>query len=196
MRVVAWYLPTHRDHDLDVRRALALVKFTAGGRHFDGIALDIEGLDLEDVAERNRRLIELMGRLDRAAGTIPIGAIVYPPVAFDVLNPALWPEFPWKQIAPHTDVWLPMAYWTYRDAGTQYRDAYRYTAENIQRLRGHVGAKAPVHVIGGIGDLATADDYAGMQRAARDERAIGTSVYDFNTMEPSAWPLLRTTSSC
>jgi hypothetical protein len=42
MRVVAWYLPTHRDAGLDLRRARALVKFTADGRHFDGIALDIE----------------------------------------------------------------------------------------------------------------------------------------------------------
>jgi hypothetical protein len=50
-------------------------------------------------------------------------------------------------------------------------------------------------VIGGIGDKATTSDYTGMQRAAREQRAIGASVYDFNTMVSSAWPSLRPSSA-
>jgi hypothetical protein len=197
MRVVAWYLPTHKDPARDLARARALVRFTSGREHFDGVALDIEGLDVTDVAVRNQRLLSLVRTLDRDAGTMPIGAIVYPPVAFDVLNPALWPNFPWKEIAPHVDVWLPMAYWTFRDRSSPYRDAYRYTTENVQRLRSHVGGRSlPIHVIGGIGDTSTAADYTGMRRAATEQHTIGWSIYDFDTMAPSAWPSLRTTASC
>jgi hypothetical protein len=198
IRVVAWYLPTHAEPARDRERVLALVHFDAEGQRFDGVALDIEGTQaVSDIGERNRRLVALVEELDRVAGTRPVGAIVYPPVVFDVLNTALWPDFPWAQIAPHVDIWLPMSYWTYRETDSPYRDAYRYTTENVQRLRAHIGdSAAVVHVIGGIGDEATADDYTAFRRAAADEHAIGYSVYDFDTMSPSAWPLLRAPSTC
>src|SRR5262249_42306272 len=135
--------------------------------------------------------LELARTLHDAAGDTPIGAIVYPPVVFDVLNNTLWPDFPWKQFAPYTDVWLPMAYWTFRSGDSPYRDAYRYTTENIQRVRAHLGQPdAPVHVIGGIADTTTAADYQGFRRAAAEQHAIGYSVYDYETTAPSAWPLL------
>jgi hypothetical protein len=198
IKVVAWYLPTHRDHNLDRERVLALARFRAGGETFDGVALDIEGIEAApDVAERNRRLLDLMRTLDSVAGDMPIGAIVYPPVAFDVLNPSLWPDFPWAELAPHVDVWLPMAYWTYRSADSTYRDAHRYVSENVARLRAHIAdADAPVHVIGGLAQDMTAADIDGMQRAAREQHALGLSVYDFNTTSPDAWPLLATPSTC
>lgn len=198
IRVVAWYLPTHRDPALDLARALAMVRFRAGGQRFDGVALDIEGTEaVQDVAVRNQRLVDLTTALDRAAGTMPVGAIVYPPVATEVLNPTLWPSFPWRQLAPHVDVWLPMAYWTFRSRGTPYRDASRYVDENVKRLRADVGdAHAPVHVIGGIADVTTPDDVRGAITAAESNQAIGVSLYDFNTTGPSLWPLLRTTSGC
>jgi hypothetical protein len=124
--VVAWYLPTHRDHELDRARVAALARFRAENERFDGIALDIEGTEaVTDIAERNRRLLDLAQTLDDEAGTTPVGAIVYPPVAFDVLNPTLWPDFPWAQLDPHVDIWLPMAYWTYRSVDSGYRDAHR-----------------------------------------------------------------------
>ena len=43
-----------------------------------------------------------------------LGAIVYPAVQTDVLNPVLWPNFPYKQLAESIDVWMPMAYFTFR----------------------------------------------------------------------------------
>jgi hypothetical protein len=198
IRVVAWYLPTHANPAVDRERALALVHFEAEGERFDGVALDIEGVEaVVDVAERNRRLVALVEELDRAAGTMPVGAIVYPPVVFDVLNTELWPDFPWAEIAPHFDVWLPMSYWTHREGDSPYRDAYRYTTENVQRLRAHLGDPAAVvHVIGGIGDEATEADYSAFRRAAADEHTIGYSVYDFDTLSPAAWPLLRGQSTC
>jgi hypothetical protein len=197
IEVVAWYLPTHRDHALDRARVLALAQFHAGAERFDGIALDIEGIDaVTDVGERNRRLLDLARALHDAAGERPVGAIVYPPVVFDVLNATLWPGFPWKELVPYTDVWLPMAYWTFRSHGSPYRDAYRYATENIERLRAHVGdPTAPIHVIGGIADTTTAADVAGFRRAAADQHALGYSLYDYNTTAPSAWPLLAGVST-
>jgi hypothetical protein len=198
INVVAWFLPTHRDPELDRRRALALVEFRAGNERFDGVALDIEGTEaVPDVTERNRRLLDLSRALDDAAATMPLGAIVYPPLVFDVLNPSLWPDFPWADLAPHFDVWLPMAYWTYRSAGSPYRDAHRYVTENVQRLRQHLAdPDAPVHVIGGLAEPMTATDIEAFRRAAGEQHAIGHSVYDFNTTSPSAWPLLATPSGC
>ena len=77
----------------------------------------------------------------------------------------------------HTDVWLPMAYWTFRNAGSEYRAAYRYSAENVERLRANVGdPKAAVHIIGGIGDTSSATDYQGMQRGGRVNSAADRHV--------------------
>ena len=90
-----------------------------------------------------------------------------------------------------------MAYWTNRGADSPYRDAYRYTTENVERLRAHLDdPDAVVHVIGGIADEATSEDYEGFRRAATEVGAIGWSVYDFATLDPSAWPLLRSPSTC
>jgi hypothetical protein len=176
-----------------------MVDFEAQGERFDGVALDIEGTEaVADVAERNRRLLALATELDRAAADVPVGAIVYPPVAFDVLNPTLWPDFPWRELAPSVDVWLPMTYWTFRRADSPYRDAYLYATENVQRLRDHLAGSpvAPVHLIGGIGDASTDADYESFRRAVRDSGAVGFSVYDYDTLATSAWPLLRAPSPC
>ncbi len=187
IKVVAWYLPTHTDLAVDLEHVLALVNFTAGKERFDGIALDIEALDEKQVGLRNDRLLALATALDEAAGTMPIGAIVYPPVLLDVINPdGLWPGFPWQELAKHVDVWLPMAYWTFRNSDSPYRDAYRYSAESITRLRDDVGDPgASVHVIGGGGDGSTSTDYEGFRKAAREHAAIGFSIYDFNTLASS-----------
>jgi hypothetical protein len=192
MKVVAWYLPTHRDPALDIRRAVAMARFHTGGQYFDGVALDIEGTSISDIGKRNARLLATAAALDHAAGTRPVGAIVFPPVGTDVLAPSLWPDFPWKQLARHVDVWLPMAYWTYRTVDSNYRDAYRYTAENITRLRADVGnPEAAVHIIGGIADLTSAADEQGFMRGVHDAHAVGGSLYDYNTMSAAKWSTLR-----
>jgi hypothetical protein len=196
MRVVAWYLPKLGDVAADLRHVQALLDFRAGSRpaqRFDGIAIDIEDVTtVTDPATRNAHLVDLSQRIDRIAGDMPVGAIVLPPVAIEVVNPGYWPAFPWRAIAPHYDVWLPMGYWTVRSQASGYRDAFVYTDENIRRLRANVGdARAPVHAIGGIGDTTTARDDAGFVRAVRANHAIGWSIYDWATSSSAAWTHLR-----
>ncbi|HEX8770941.1 MAG TPA: hypothetical protein VF711_09260, partial [Acidimicrobiales bacterium] len=138
------------------------------------------------------RLVDLSRRLRAAAGGLPVSATVMPPVVTDVINPAFWPNFPWHSIAPLFDVWLPMSYWTNRSDDSPYRNAHRYTSDNIRLLREDLGdSGAPVHPIGGIGDKATQEDYEGFVAAANEQGTIGLSMYDFGTTAPGAWPILR-----
>lgn len=192
IRVVAWYLPHFADVERDLRHIRALARFRSGGERFDGIALDIEWTsDVKDTAARNEALVDLSERASRIVGDRPLGAIVLEPVLLEEVNQQYWPEFPWKRIADNYDVWLPMAYWTNRSSGSEWRDARRYTADNIRRVRANLGdPDAAVHVIGGIGDTASAGDYLGFVRAARARSAVGWSVYDFVTTSSAAWPTL------
>ena len=62
----------------------------------------------------------------------------------------------------------------------------------MRLLREHLGdACAVVSVIGGYDTGQTAENYAGMSRAATEAGAIGVSVYDWPTTPPSAWAPLR-----
>ena len=183
--VVAWYLPTLVDPETDLRRMLALAALD-----IDGLGVDIEARDVEDVAERNRRLVDLSARLDAALGDRPLAAIVMEPVLMEDVNPQFWPGYPWAELAPHYDVWMPMSYWTNRrDA---WRNSYDYTAENIRRVRARIGdPSALVHTIGGIGDRTTVGDLSGMVQAAVEQGAIGGSMYDYRTTAPEHWGVLR-----
>jgi hypothetical protein len=128
----------------------------------------------------------------RGATHLPLGAIVMPPVVTDVINPGFWPNFPWRGLRPLFDAWLPMSYWTNRSADSPYRDAYRYSADNVRLLRQDLGdPAAPVHVIGGIGDTSTTADYQRFGRASADTATIGRSIYDWATTAAGAWPILR-----
>ncbi len=192
MQVVAWYLPELTDVEADLRRLRAMVDFRASGQAFDAVAVDIEDLTVTDVDLRNARLVDLSARLAAYAPTTTLGAIVLPPVVTDVLNTSYWPRFPWRQLAPHYQVWLPMAYWSNRTAASGWRDAYRYTSENVARVRGNLGEPcAAVSVIGGFGVGIPASDYTAMARAAADQGAIGVSVWDWATTPAASWPPLR-----
>lgn len=186
MRVVAWYLPTFEDNTNDLNRLVASANLDV-----DGIAVDIESRKVGDSAERSARLIDLSRRLREALPGRAIGAIVMPPVQLEVVNPAFWPGFPWQEIAPYYDVWQTMGYWTDRKESSGYRDPYRYTAENIQRLRANLGnPDAAVHPVGGVGAMGNGDIEAYL-RAAVENGAIGGSIYDFRTTRTEAWPALR-----
>jgi len=190
--VVAWYYPTLTDPAVDLAHLQALADFRVRGQRFDGIALDIEATStVRDVDERNDRIVKLAKDTRELAGVRPVGGIVYPAVQAEVINPALWPKFPYKRLAKSVDVWMPMTYWTFRD-GT-YRDPYVYTAESVTRLRENLGdKKAVVHPIGGIGNESSAGDYDAFLRAVYDTKSVGWSIYDYNTMASSAWPRMRT----
>jgi hypothetical protein len=193
VRIVAWYLPKFDDLDADLRRIRALSEFSSNGDEFDGLAVDIEWTgSVADAAARSERLVELSHRARDLVGGMPLGAIVLEPVLLEVVNPDYWPAFPWRQIRDDYDVWMPMTYWTNRNTKSGYREGFRYTDENIRRLRANLGRKdAVVHPIGGIADSVSTADVAGFVRAARRQDAIGWSVYDYATTTSGLWPRLR-----
>ena len=194
MAVVAWYLPKWSDDDEDLDRLLAIDRFSVLGRRFDGLAVDIEwNRDGLGAIERSDRLVNLSDRLRRTVGDDPLGAIVMPPVITDEINLAYWPGFPWAEVAPLYDVWLPMGYWSFRSE--EHADPAFYVAQNIRRLRADLDdPEALVHAIGGIGaadgsalvdpgePLATIDDLAPFVGALVSEGAVGGSIYDWATM--------------
>ena len=191
MRVVAWYLPQLSDLDADLRHVSASLEFSAGGHRFDGFGLDIEWrAGVPDPATRSARLVELSRRIRAVAGERPVSAIVLPPVLTEVVNPAYWPGFPWTGIAPFYDAWLPMGYWTDRTRASGYRDPVLSTVDNLRRLRGHVG-DVPIHVIGGIGDTASAADYEAFARVCAEQGLLGCSVYDWDTSGAAPFAGLR-----
>ncbi len=170
-----------------------MYRFRTRGERFDGIALDLEWTtDVKDVAKRNRALLEVAKRTRSLVTQVPLGAIVLDPVLLEDINPAYWPKFPWKKLQPSFDVWMPMSYWTNRTEASGWKDGFRYTSENIRRVRVDLGDRnATVSVIGGIADQVSPADIAGFVRAAKLRRAIGWSMYDYATTSSSAWPRLR-----
>lgn len=185
MHVVAWYLPTLVDVEADLRRLEAAATLPV-----DGLGVDIESTAVDDVAERNRRLVDLSTRL---RGSVPAGrpiaAITLSAVHLQVVNPAYWPDYPWADLAASYDVMMPMAYWSIRQG--ELRDAGRYVGENIDRIRASTGdPDIPIHVIGGIADRVTDADLEAMVAAIEGRGAIGGSLYDWRTSEPSHWSTL------
>ena len=194
MDIVAWYLPSLADNVADLATIRAIASFRSDGHGFDGVALDIEDTtSVPDVALRNDRIVDLAKRTRKLlGGDRALGAIVYPAVQTEIVNPILWPGFPYRRLAPSVDVWMPMAYYTFRDVESGYRDPLRYTEESVQLLRTHLrDRRAAVHVVGGIADLSTPEDYMAFMRVADRTDAIGQSVYDYRTTSSAAWPVLR-----
>jgi len=197
MYVVAWFLPYVSSVQNDDQFVRQVVRLRTGGRGFDALALDIEDTKVvPDVAERNQRVVTLAKHARETVGNVPLAAIVYPAVQLDVVNPILWPDFPYKRLAPSVDVWMPMTYFTFRDEASGYRDAFKYTKESVARLRNHLDDdQAFVHPVGGIADQVTPDDLDGFLRAARATGSIGWSLYDYATTFSTAWPALRRAAS-
>jgi hypothetical protein len=201
LRVVGWYLPEWGDDGSDLERLQAISTFEVLGQRFDGVGVDIEYTadDLEP-EERSRRLVALSQAFDASSGDDAIGAIVLPPVQIEVINEQYWPDFPWREIAPYYDVWMPMSYWSFRRADSGYKDGYTYSEESIRRLRNNIGdQQALVHGVGGIGavdgidddptpeePMASINDLEPFSRSLRDTRAIGGSIYDWRALEPAA----------
>jgi hypothetical protein len=191
MQVVAWYLPRFGDIAGDLRRLREIAAFEADGHGFDAVAVDIEFTASVELAPRNAALVQLSRELRTALPDVELGAIVLPPVVTDVINPAYWPDFPWRELRDLYDVWLPMAYWSDRSE-EGFTDPHWYVRENIARVRAHLGDPcAVVSVIGGYDVETTADDYAAMVRAATEQRAIGVSIWDWPTTPPTAWPAVH-----
>lgn len=187
LRVVGWYLPSFARPGLDRARALAAVRFrTSGGQAFDAVALDIESARVRDVALRTRRLLDLSAAVRGAAGTAyPLGAIVPAPEGMR-LNPGYWPGFPLRPLRRVFTVFLPMDYFTYHE--TTAAGAHDYTTANIALLRQGTGDPSlPIHLIGGIADVAGDAQVAAFVHAGRERGVLGASLYDYATTSPADW---------
>jgi hypothetical protein len=185
IKVVAWYLPSYKPLRTDVRRALAAIAFTTPtGQRFDGFALDIEATEVGSIPLRNRLQGRLATTLRRSVGPdYALGAIV--PEA----GALFWPGFPYAQTARYFDVFLPMAYFTFRVSGAG--TVRSYVARNVATIKAVVGPDTPVHPIGGLADKATPSEVRAYVRATRAGGAIGGSLYDFNGTAPQAWSLMQ-----
>lgn len=187
--VMTWYIPDHLNEVTDLRRAQAAIEFTTPrGDRPDAFGLDIEMESLPDIAERNQRLLRLSAALREWAGPdYPMAAIVLPPLQLD-LRPSWWPAFPWAELRPYYDVFVPMSYSSFRgtDAGTTYNWNFR----NIIETRLRTGdPNLPIHMAGGIADrLPAVDAYV---EALRDGKVLGGGLYDLHTTPAQAWPRLR-----
>jgi hypothetical protein len=187
VKVVGWYLPQFLDVQVDLTRMVAAIRLG-----LDGYAIDIESTDNPNVAARSQMLVNEMRFLRGAFPNLPLAAVPVTPVVWDELNRSWWPSFPYKELARWCDVWMPMAYWTYRDAGSPWRDPYRYVSESVTRLRVRTGVKwLPVHPVGGLSSLMSTADANAMHRAMADTYAIGGSLYDDVSTPAGLWPSLR-----
>lgn len=193
--VVAWYLPLFGDIGADLERLELLRDFrTARGDRFDGVAVDIEATaTVEDDGIRSARLVELSERMRELGPTDDVwGAIVLPPTLIEVVNPDFWPGFPWAELAPLYDVWLPMSYWSGRTEASGLRDGLVYNLDAVERMRANLAdPEAVVHSIGGIGDAITEAELADFVDSLRQTASIGGSIYDYRTLSAGGWAILR-----
>ena len=175
MKVVAWYLPGLDDVPLDLRRTRAALRLrTKRGERFDGFAVDIESQRIRSLPARNRALMRYSRALRSHVGTrYALGAIT-PDERSTRYSPGLWPGLPYAALARLYDVFLPMAYSTFRGHGAGY--VYRYTRSNVRYVRRMT--RRPVHIIGGLDPL-PASEPAAIVRGARAGGAIGASFYDY-----------------
>jgi hypothetical protein len=185
IRVVAWYLPGFVRPRQDLRRSLAAIRFRTGdGHRFDSFSLDIESVELH-LGLRNRRLRTLSGRIRARVGSrYALGAIT-PPWFYS------WRPFPYRALAHHYDVFLPMNYFTVRDNGAG--PARIHTKRNIRLIRREIGdPEFPVHDIGGLAEDLEPGEVRALVRTDRREGVIGTSLYDTFTTDSRGWRRLRT----
>lgn len=190
MRVVAWYLPSFVDLDHDFARARAAIAFrTPNGERFDSFALDIESDKVRSLETRNRRMAALSQRLsDSLPPNYPIAAIL--PEA----GAKYWPNFPYEVVARHYDAFLPMAYYTFRTSG--YINVRRWLGNNVREIRLKTGnPAAPIHLIGGISEDASAREVEALVDEANYRRVIGAGMYSWDGATDAHWrKLTRLTS--
>lgn len=189
MKVMTWYVPDFVHDRRDLRRSKAAIAFVSPrGDRPDAFGLDIEVEDNPDPADRSNRLLQLSAALREWAGPeFPLAAVVLPPLQLD-LREGWWPDFPFAELRPYYDVYIPMSYSSFR--GTDARTTYHWNVGNVEEMRKRSGDPAlPVHLAGGI-----ADDFpevGAFVRAVRDTDSIGGGLYDLHTTHPDAWRVLR-----
>ena len=192
MKVIGWYLPAYEDMTRDVRRTKAIAQYrTKSGQKFDGLGIDVEYKgQMPSLAAWNRAVGTHAKKVRTALGSrYPIAAIVPAPLAMEV-RPESWVGFPWKALADVSNLFMPMAYWSFRNDCAEKPEhcAFGYTKGNVERVRELTGLpRVPVHVIGGVGDEISTDDVKDFVRAANEVNVYGASLYDYQTTKPEYW---------
>lgn len=190
MRVVAWYLPDLGDVTFDEQRVASAIKFkTSKGGRFDSFALDIESGAVPSVGARNAALMDLTKRIRARVGSgYPLGAIIPSPVGLS-RGGSYWGDFPYTALASTYDVFVPMSYYTYHGKGGAAVAAD--TAANMKILRSKKGCgSTPVHLIGGIAEVSTADEVNAFTVAAIRSGAVGGSLYSWTGTTAPMWKAL------
>ena len=187
LSVVGWYLPSHDNEWRDYRKTIAMLRLGV-----DGIGLDLESTVVKDVPTRSAAAVRLMRRVaDKVTSTdrpLALASITYTPFTLDA-SQRLWPDFPWRELADYTHVWMPMSYWSQQlGRGNGMDNATTFTNDSITRLRERLGDDARIHMIGGSGTSAYQ-----VQRMVDAVRAagpgvIGASLYDWRTTVAAAHP--------
>jgi hypothetical protein len=196
LKIVGWYLPAYENMSRDVSRTTAIANYrTSTGQRFDALAIDIEYKgQMPSLSAWNAAVADHAHRVRSKVGNgYPVGAIVPSAVAMEIY-PQNWVGFPWKSLAADADVFMPMAYWSYRhdcDEKPQHCP-YAYTAGNVEKVRELTGKPAmPVHVIGGVADAVTTEEVGEFVKAALAVKVYGASLYDYRTTKPEYWAPLR-----
>jgi hypothetical protein len=161
---------------------------TPTGAGFDAVALDIESFRNRNAGQRTRRLLALATRLRTEAGSLPVYAITLPPRMLE-RRPTAWPDFPWTQLAPLVDGFVPMAY---TSSFPGYEATYGYIARSLALLRSLTGdPELRIHAAGGVANRLGADELRAYADAVADDgRILGWSLYDYATTGGSAWRAL------
>jgi hypothetical protein len=190
IRAVAWYLPGHLKHTLDIRRGLAMLSFkTPTGGGFDGIALNIEGTSLRNATVRSQRAVALTKAVRAVSGEMPLAIVPIDPRALE-RRPSRWPRFPWTALAQEVDAITPMIY-----TGSSFRGfeaTYGYATRSLRLVRKLTrNPDVPIHVAGGVANRMGSEELAGFVAAVQDDgTTIGVSLYDWDTMTSTAWRAL------
>ena len=190
VRVVAWYLPGHSSPALDLRRSVAMLRFTTpSGQGFDGIGLDIEATKLRNVKLRSQRAVALARAVRAQAGSTPLAIIPFNPRGLE-RHKSVWPGFPWVELAATADAFAPMIY-----TGGAFRgfDAtYGYVTRALRLLRTQTrDPDVAIHVAGGVADRLGSEELAGFSAAVADDGStIGVSLYDWATTPRWMWAVL------
>jgi hypothetical protein len=191
MKVVAWYLPDLVDMTKDYARINAAIQFrTSGGQKFDSFALDIESGAIKSQKPRNRALLKLSRQIRAATGaSYPLGAIIPSPVGLSKKG-SYWGTFPYTDLAPIYDVFVPMGYYTYHGDGAAL--ALSDTLGNARILRSKPGCSAvPIHMIGGVAEKSSTAEVQAFVRGTQESGCIGASLYSWPGTKAGAWSALK-----
>jgi hypothetical protein len=201
MYVVVWYLPVWQDVNTDLRKTVAIANLDV-----DGVNIDIEDRDgVRNITERTKRLIAYSAAVRQLLPGRLVTNNIYATNYLDGA-PDFWPQangqpkanvkwwggaFPYADLAPYYDMWMIQDYWTDRATDSGWKDGYRYSMDNMARLRGNIGrADVPIQLIGGVGTKAgmTLNEVSGFLQAARESGSTGVSFYDWVTFTQSWAP--------